>query len=59
MHHAVHVQVVRLVDPDYSEPEGSMGVVESSSDDGRRHFVAWLSPHEHGLHSSSGSELVD
>lgn len=28
---------------DYSVPEGTVGVVEDSSADGRAHFVAWAS----------------
>lgn len=54
MHHAVHVQLVRLKADGYSEPYGSLGVVESSAEGrrGRRHFVAWLASEEHGLHSS-------
>jgi hypothetical protein len=60
VHHSISVQLVRLVAGGYSEPEGSLGVVESSSSAERslRHFVAWVGS-EHGPHSSGPIDDVD
>lgn len=51
MRHTIQVQLVRLVGDEYTQPPGSLGVVEASNDDRTRHFVAWASP-EHGPYGS-------
>lgn len=52
MHHSIHVQLVRLESDEYSVPSGTLGVIDSSTDDGApRHFVAWCGS-ENGPHGS-------